>query len=71
MRITGDEKDYYWVGLIFVALFIAIVSLIPFVEIWALNTLFRLGIPYAFSTWFALILLHLLVFTKLKFVVEK
>ena len=37
----------------FVALIIALIILAPFALIWALNTLFALGIPYTFWTWLA------------------
>lgn len=46
-----------WVGLILVIVAIAVLAPLPY--IWALNTLFRLGIPYTFWTWLATALLIL------------
>ncbi len=36
-----------------VLIIIVLVILIPFVQIWAINTLFGLGIEYTASTWLA------------------
>ena len=35
--------------------FIALMLFGPFITIWGLNTLFHLGIPYTFETYFAVI----------------
>ena len=43
--------------IVLVALVIAIVILIPLAVIWALNTLFNLGIAYNFWTWLAMAVL--------------
>jgi hypothetical protein len=43
-------KIKLWVGLILVV-FLLIVA--PWMLIWALNTLFKLGIPFTLSTWAA------------------
>ena len=40
--------------LIIVVIF-TLVFLVPFAVIWALNTLFALGIPYTFWTWLAML----------------
>jgi hypothetical protein len=51
------------VGLV---LLIAVLVLIgPFVTIWALNTLFGLGIAYTFWTWVAIVWLGLVLQTKI------
>jgi hypothetical protein len=41
----------------FVLLIIALVIFWPFVIIWALNTVFSLGIAYTFSTWLAMLVI--------------
>jgi len=41
----------------FVLLIIALVIFWPFVIIWALNTVFSLGIAYTFSTWLAVLVI--------------
>jgi hypothetical protein len=47
-------------------LVIAVLVLIgPFVTIWALNTLFGLGIAYTFWTWVAIVWLGLVLQTKI------
>jgi hypothetical protein len=43
--------------IVLVALVIAIVILTPLAVIWALNTLFNLGIAYNFWTWLAMAVL--------------
>lgn len=43
------------VGLI--ALIVLLIIVGPFITIWALNTLFGLGIAYTFWTWLAVIIL--------------
>lgn len=40
-------------------LIISAICLIPFAVIWALNTLFSLGIAYTFWTWLAVVVLNL------------
>lgn len=39
------------------ALLVFVFGIIPIASIWALNTLFGLGIPYTLKTWFAALLL--------------
>jgi hypothetical protein len=43
------------VGAAGVLAFIALIVFGPFITIWGLNTLFHLGIPYTFETYFAVI----------------
>ena len=40
----------------FIIILFALVFLVPFAVIWALNTLFVLGIPYTFWTWLAMLI---------------
>lgn len=45
---------------------IAVVLLIgPLISIWALNTLFGLGIAYTFWTWLAMLCVHLFFHSKI------
>lgn len=44
-----------------VLLLIAVIVAVPFINIWAVNTLFGLGIGYTWSTWFASLILSSLV----------
>ena len=48
--------------LVIILALIAIIILAPFVTIWALNTLFGLGIAYTFFTWLATVWLQLVTF---------
>lgn len=48
-----------------VMLFTALVVIVPLALIWALNTLFGLGIPYTIWTWFAAAFLLLLIPSRL------
>ena len=46
---------------------VVILAFVPIVTIWALNTLFHLGIPYALNTWAAiLVLFSILGGTRIK-----
>jgi hypothetical protein len=45
------------VGIFIIILFVLVVVLGPLVLIWALNTLFALGIAYTFWTWLAALVL--------------
>lgn len=47
----------YFVGTLLIVLGIVAVIFWPFATIWALNTLFGLGIAYTFWTWLAVIVL--------------
>jgi len=47
-------KELFGSLAIFVLAFLAIIFF-PFVVIWALNTLFALGIAYTFWTWLAMV----------------
>lgn len=44
-----------------VVLFAALVVIVPLALIWALNTLFGLGIPYNLWTWLAMLILLLMI----------
>jgi hypothetical protein len=46
-----------WVILSLVALIVVLAVITPLVVIWALNTLFSLGIAYTVWTWLAVIIL--------------
>lgn len=41
---------------------IMLLAMVPFAIIWALNTLFALGLAYSFTNWLAVLILKLLVF---------
>ena len=43
-------------AIMFIIILFALVILVPFAVIWALNTLFALGIPYTFWTWLAMLI---------------
>lgn len=43
------------VAILFITVVFTLVFLVPFAVIWALNTLFVLGIPYTFWTWLAML----------------
>lgn len=42
-------------AILFIFVIFAVVFLVPFAVIWALNTLFALGIPYTIWTWLAML----------------
>ena len=42
-------------AILFITVVFTLVFLVPFAVIWALNTLFVLGIPYTFWTWLAML----------------
>jgi len=46
---------------VLVLLLIVVIAAVPFINIWAVNTLFGLGIGYTWSTWFASLILSALV----------
>ncbi len=46
-----------WVILSLVAVVVVLAALVPLAVIWALNTLFSLGIAYTVWTWLAVIVL--------------
>ena len=54
------------VALITVAVAVLIVTFAPFAIIWALNTLFALGIAYTFWTWLATLVLSFTWFSNHK-----
>ena len=54
------DDDYYYVGLITLALQALAFLISPILFIWALNVLFNLGIPLEFKTWLAGMILILL-----------
>lgn len=51
-------KDSDALFVIFIAMFVvAVLILMPFAQIWAINTLFGLHIPYSLKNWFAIVIL--------------
>ena len=44
-----------------IILLIAVIVLFPLAVVWALNTLFALGIAYSFWTWLAVLILGLFI----------
>jgi hypothetical protein len=42
--------------IIMVALFLLVIG--PFIEIWAVNTLFKTSVEYSWLNWFCVIVLH-------------
>ena len=49
-----------------VLLIVAIVTAGPLLTLFMLNTLFGLGLAYTFKTWFAALLLNVLITAKIK-----
>lgn len=49
----------------FILFLVVLVLIGPFITIWALNTLFGLGIAYTFWTWVAVVWLGLVLQTKI------
>ena len=49
-------------NVLYIFLVIALIIVFPFAIIWALNTLFSLGIAYTFWNWLAVVVLKLFVF---------
>lgn len=47
--------------LLIAAIVIIVALLVPFAGIWALNTLFGLGILYTFKTWLAALVLSMIL----------
>ena len=56
-------------GIVLAVILVALVGILfPFAIIWALNTLFALGIAYTFWTWLAVFVLNMTWFSNHKFV---
>lgn len=54
MSMLNKIADKGWIGVaLIVALVLFLIVLLPFMTIWALNTLFGLSIAYTFTTWLA------------------
>jgi len=53
------------VFVLLVAAFVAVAIVIPLVVIWALNTLFGLGIGYTLWNWLAMLILLLMFWVKI------
>ena len=51
------QMDFTITELLIVLIFFAIIIFAPLLIIWALNTLFALGIAYTFWTWLAALIL--------------
>jgi hypothetical protein len=47
---------------LFIIMVVVLILLFPFATIWALNTLFALGIPYTFWTWLAMLIVNSVVY---------
>lgn len=61
-----EKSTKFKVGIwAFVALLILIVLVGPLAVIWALNTLFQLGIDYTFWNWLAVIVLSVFIQTRI------
>lgn len=54
-----------------VLLIVVALLLVPMATIWALNTVFALGIAYTFYTWLGILVLNLTIGGGLKDVVNK
>lgn len=50
----------------FIIILVALVIFVPLATIWALNTLFSLGIAYTWQTWLSVIVLNMTVLGGLK-----
>lgn len=44
-----------------IVMIVALIICSPLATIWALNTLFTIGIPYTIHTWLAVLWLHMLL----------
>ena len=56
-----DDSAKVVLLLLIVGLVIVLAIFGPIFTIWALNTLFHLGIPYTFQTWMAVLWLTLII----------
>jgi hypothetical protein len=63
--MTKYTKDIVYMVAIVIAL-LAALTVLPFVTILALNTLFLLGIPFNFYTWSAMVWLNIVVLAPFK-----
>jgi hypothetical protein len=63
--MTKYTKDIVYMVAIVIAL-LAALTVLPFVTILALNTLFLLGIPFNFYTWAAMVWLNIVVLAPFK-----
>lgn len=52
-------KDNWILYLGVIVLFVIIIIFFPLAVVWALNTLFGLGIAYTFWTWLAVVIINL------------
>lgn len=59
------EKSIYFVLIILICALLIVFG--PFAIVWALNTLFALGIAYNFWTWLSVVILNLTWFSKYDF----
>lgn len=48
-------------AILVILLVLAIVTFVPLATIWALNTLFALGIVYTFYTWLSVLILNVTI----------
>lgn len=58
--MNNNNQDFYIIlGAFFAVILVAaIIVIVPFSQIWAINTLFKTGIEYNLVNWFAMILLN-------------
>lgn len=56
IKINDGGLLMLWGGLIVIALILIVVM--PFIQIWAVNTLFKTSIEYSLLNWFAVIILN-------------
>lgn len=54
-----DLSDRYIAGIVLIVLItLVLITLFPFAQIWAINTLFKLSIEYSWLNWFCVMILN-------------
>ena len=61
--VNTEMKDLMLI-IFLILLICSLIVIFPLLSIWSLNTLFGVGIPYNFATWFAALWLTILVTAK-------
>ena len=56
MKQVSVNDLYFILAVVFIAMIFIIIG--PFVQIWAINTLFKTSIEYSWLNWFCVILLN-------------
>lgn len=51
----------FWIVSLIVLAVVLVLVFVPLIGIWALNTLFSLGIAYTFKTWLAMLILDVFI----------